>query len=96
MDTVRGYANYGVLAHEKQIIFTAGRPHAQATTSDEVEITLPDGWSAEENKIGGLMICGPAGDYLADEILSSWGDAPVLSWFDGESSHRVELQWRSL
>ena len=94
METFIGYANYGVLSHEKQIIFTTDRPHAQAKVSEEIEISLPDGWTTSENKMGGLMICGSAGDYMADEILSSWGDNPVLSWYDGKNSHRIILEWR--
>lgn len=96
METLKGYSNYGVSAHEKQIIFTAGRPHTQAKVSEEIEISLPDGWTTSESKMGGLMICGPAGDYLADDILSSWGDNPVLRWYDGKSDHRITLQWETL
>ena len=41
--TIKGYANYGVLAHEKQIIFTAYNPDAHADYAEEVEYTIPEG-----------------------------------------------------
>ena len=40
MGKIKGYANYGVLAHEKQVIFTATSKHPHADVSEEVEMEL--------------------------------------------------------
>lgn len=42
MGKIKGYANYGVLAHEKQVIFTATSKHPHADVSEEVEMELPE------------------------------------------------------
>lgn len=92
--TIKGYANYGVLAHEKQTIFTVAAPHPRTKVAEKVEITIPDGWEVSENATGEKLIGTPDGKtYLADEIISSYGDSPVLSWFDGNNSHRIKLNW---
>lgn len=97
MTTIKGYANYGVLAHEKRTIFTVSTPDATATVNEEIEITLPDGWEASENNFGETLINTPEGEtYIASDIISSWGDNPALSWYDGSNSHRITLEWRSL
>ena len=96
MTTIKGFANYGVLAHEKQIIFTISEKHPHATVSEEIEITLPEKWEVSENEFGELLIDTPEGNtYIANYIISSWGDDPVLSWFDGEN-HRITLEWKTL
>lgn len=97
METIKGYANYGVLSHEKQTIFTAGEKNTYAKVSEEIEITLPDGWTGSENQMGETLITSPNGEvYKANEILSSWGDNPVLSWYDGKTNHRITLEWKTI
>ena len=32
---------------------------------------------------------------MADEIISSWEDEPVLSWYD-EENHRITLEWKTI
>lgn len=94
--TIKGFANYGVLAHEKQIIFTISGKHPYATISEEIEIILPDKWEVSKNNFGALLIDTPEGKtYMADEIISSWGDEPVLSWYDGKN-HRIALEWKTI
>ena len=96
MTTIKGFANYGVFAHEKQTIFTISGKHPHATVSEEIEITLPDKWEISKNEFEELLIDTPDGKtYMADEIISSWGDEPVLSWYDGEN-HRITLEWKTL
>ena len=94
MGKIKGYANYGVLEHEKQVIFTAMSKHPHADISEEVEMELPEGWSVAATVAGDLLIESPEGEtWPADKIIDSWGDAPVLSWFDGVKSHRITLEW---
>ena len=95
MNKFKGFANYGVLAHEKETVFTACNAASQAVTSDEIEIMLPDGWEIAENQAEELLICGPAGDFLANEILRSRGDKPMLHWYDGQW-HTIPLEWNEI
>lgn len=96
MTTIKGFANYGVLAHEKQTIFTIPGKHPHATVSEEIEITLPDKWEVSRSESEDLLIDTPEGNtYRADDIISSWDDAPVLSWYDGKD-HRIKLEWKAL
>ena len=96
MTTIKGFANYGVLAHDKQTIFTISEKHPHATVSEEIEITLPDKWEVSRNEFEELLIDTPEGKtYMADEIISSWEDEPVLSWYD-EENHRITLEWKTI
>ena len=97
MTTIKAFANYGVLAHEKQTIFTVSNKHPHATVSEEVEITLPDNWEVSENTYGDLLIDTPEGiTYMADEIISSWGDKPALIWYDGIKTNRIVLEYKDI
>lgn len=93
--TFKGYANYGVLAHENQTLFTAYAPAARADYAEEVEYTIPEGWETSENAAGELLLTlDGKTHYLVQELLSSWGDKPVFVWYDGEKGHRQELEYR--
>lgn len=94
MKEIKGYVNYGVLAHEKQKIFTVSNPHIHAQVSDKIKIFIPADWQISENVFGEIIITGLDGvDYMADEILSSYDDFPVLAWYDGQNSHRLKLDF---
>lgn len=97
MNKIKGYANYGVLAHEKQTIFTISSPHHHASVSEEIVISVPDGWEVSENASGNILIDTPQCEtYMADEIISSRSDAPVLSWYDGKKSSSIPLEWENV
>lgn len=97
MNTIKGYANYGVLAHEYQVKFTVGGPHCHAKVSEEVEITLPEGFTAHINDFGITFIEIPDGTtYTTDEILSSFGGVPVMAWYDGQKNHRVKCSFKEI
>lgn len=93
--TIKGYANYGVLAHEYQILFTAYAPAAHSDYAEEVEYTIPEGWKTSENGAGDLLLTlDGKTSYLVKELLSSWEDKPVFAWYDGEKRHQQELEYR--
>lgn len=97
MEKIRGYANYGVLAHEKKPVFTISNTSAYTTVNEEIEITLPDNWGVCENNFGRKLIVNPDGEtYIADEIISSYGGNPALIWYDGEKEHRIILEWKEI
>lgn len=94
MTTLKAYANYGVLAHEKKTLYTIGGSAETATYSEEVEVILPEGFEVDENVAGGQLITVPGGEtYLANEIFYSSNGCPELSWYDSEQKvHRVKCQ----
>ena len=96
MTTIKGFINNGVTTHEYQNIFTISNPHAYATCSEAIEITLPDGWTIGENQMGAVLIDTPDGTtYTADEIIQSRNNKPVLHWFDGQY-HNIVLDYTTL
>lgn len=54
--TFKGYANYGVLGHKGQTIYTAFNPEATADFSEEVIFTAPKNWETAENEAGELLL----------------------------------------
>lgn len=94
MDKIKGFANYGVLQHEKRTIFTCGAKHPHATASVDVEICLPEGFTAHTNDLGEVLIEIPSGvTYTANDILTSHNNCPVMAWYDGEAGHRVKCDY---
>lgn len=92
-----GFANYGVLTQEKQVVFTAGNPADSAVTSDKVKIELPEGFGCGHNSIQELIITAPNGiDYTASEILWSYGDKPVMIWYEGNDERRAECNYQKI
>ena len=83
MTTLKAFANYGSLAHEKKVLFTVGNPSDTATHSEVVEINLPEGFEIDENAAGEQLITTPDGQvFLASEILTSYADSPAIGWYD--------------
>jgi uncharacterized protein YbdZ (MbtH family) len=82
------------LAHEKSIVFTVGDPHERAATSSKARIAIPEGWQIGENVAGQILLTSPEGVvYLANEAVQSLDDAPALIWHDGQTPHRIALEW---
>lgn len=64
--TVKLYANYGMLSHEKEIVFGT----APAEITDEIMVTLPEGWTTAKNKYDDILYISPWGEtYFLDDIL---------------------------
>lgn len=85
------YKSYGVLAHEYQPVYTAYVPASEIY--DVVNVTLPDGWEEAEGVFGDTLIVSPDGEtYLANKILTNWGDRPALIWYDNRQvRHKILL-----
>lgn len=78
------YDNYGVLAHEKQHVYTTA-PEATAKVSEPFYIILPDAMQPYETAAGEIALSVPNGfnPYLLRELLSTARDGmPVLRWID--------------
>lgn len=91
---VQIYANYGVLAHEYQIIFTANAPHRHSKVSDKITVEIPEEYQPHETTAGeiALHVPGMSWDYLLSEVLGSMDRMPALTWFDSHKTHRVMLR----
>lgn len=94
MATLKAYANYGTLAREKKTLYTVSNPSETATYSEEVEITLPEGFEVDENASGEQLVTTPDGNvFLASEVLGSYAGVPSITWYDSEQKlHREKCQ----
>ena len=83
------YRSFGVMGQELAPVYSAGIPAGEIY--DEIEVTLPDGWSMAENEAMETLLTAPDGTvYLSYEVLSREGDAPALRWYDGDGE-RVQV-----
>lgn len=79
------YDNYGVLAHEKQHVYTAMSPEATAKVSEPFYLIIPDSMSPYITASGEVALSVPDGynPYLLRELLFTGDDGmPVLRWID--------------
>lgn len=84
------YKSYGVIAHEKQPVYTFDNPASEIY--DEISVSIPAGWSIAENAAGETLVESPDGiTYLGNKILSSWGDSPAFCWSDGDADRHIVL-----
>ena len=85
------YKSYGVLAREKQPVYTFDRPASEIY--DAISVLVPDGWSIGENAAGETLVESPDGiTYRGKEILSNWGESPAFRWYDGHADRHVILE----
>lgn len=94
MSILKAYANYGVLGHEKKVVYTAGEPVGTATHSEQISIILPEEFKVDENAAGELLVIVPDGHvFLASEVLGAYTDTPVIAWYDAEQRmHREKCR----
>lgn len=87
---VKIYANYGVLAHEKETVYTTA-PHEHATLSEPVTVTIPDSLNPCTNEAGEILVTLDGTVYRLFEVLANAGDKPVIRWFDGRGYRTISL-----
>lgn len=92
MNTFTAFKNYGVLAAEKKIVWTAGSEHFRATCSDKVTVKIPEGWELFETSTG-LMVEAPWGwIYELNEIMAG-NENPLFIVLDKDGKeHRIKLE----
>lgn len=76
------YANYGLLAHEKQMIFSAA---PLCDIADALRVVVPN--VSGVNAIGDPIITLDGTDYLLGELLTSINDKPTLRLVANGSRH---------
>ena len=88
---VKIYANYGVLAHEKETVYTTV-PHEHATASEPIIINLPASVNPGENEAGEILVDLNGTTYLLAEVLSGTNGDVALKWFDGKNYRFIPLE----
>ncbi len=97
MKTIMAIANYGVLAHEKETVYTFGGNHHHADFSEEVKIDIPDEFRLSRNHLEEYLIDVPTGEtFLLSEILGFKGGCPVIHWQSRNEYHTVPLESREV
>jgi len=88
---IRIYANYGVLAHEKQTVYATYRI---GSCNEPVDVELPDDLDIGYNAADEMLITVDGINYMLDELLDAMPDTerPCLRWYDGHQNHRKELK----
>ena len=76
------YKSYGVLAHEKEPVYTYGNPASEIY--DVVSVEIPETFKPCEAVNDNILVHVGGYDYLINEVLTNVGDAPALGWWDGE------------
>jgi len=88
--TIKACRSYGVLAHEK-------RPFYSLTPAsdiyDEITLVIPDELVYGKNAMDEPILLLNGQKYVLSDILTNWGDEPVLRWYDGDD-HCLTLQTR--
>ena len=75
--SVRLYASYGTLGHEKTPVFTEGLPVSDSYRI--IDVILP--CKAWENNCGQTMVELAGETYLLYEVLTNIGNDPALRWY---------------
>ena len=88
------YANYGVLAHEKETVYTTV-PHEHATHSEPIVIDLPASVNPGENEAGEILVELNGTTYLLSEVLSGTKGDVALKWFDGKTYRYIPVERRT-
>lgn len=81
------YKSYGVLAHEKQPVYTWGAPASDIY--DQITVELP--YCVGANALDEPLLELDGTRYLLGDVLTNWGDSPALAWFDGQSNRHKML-----
>lgn len=91
---VKVYANYGVLAHEKETVYTTA-PHEYATLSEPILIDLPASVNPRENAFGEILVDLSGMTYLLFEVLNGAKGDVALKWFDGKTYRTILVERKS-
>ena len=90
---VKIYDNYGVLAHEKQHVYTTA-PEATAAVSEPFYIIIPEGMHPYVTASSEVALELPDGfnPYLLHEVLATGRDGmPIIHWVDRKGKSQTYL-----
>ena len=86
------YANYGCLAHEKEVVYTTA-PEATATCSEALTVEIPAELAPGLNCLDEVCVSVPGMPwvYPLAVVLGAYAGHPVVTWYDGKTTHRIVL-----
>ena len=84
---IKLYKNYGMLAHDKEPVYTYFIPVAAAYDLVTVDIPQVSGMNEYDEPLVSLG----GRDYPLCDVLSTVDDALVLRWYDGHTYHTIPL-----
>jgi hypothetical protein len=78
MNTIKIYANYGLLAHEKETVFST----TASDSCNAITVQLPENWKAYKSDAG-IFLESPWGwSYTPEEVLQSRNNEPWIFAID--------------
>lgn len=85
---IKIYANYGVLSHEKETVYTYSSK--QSEFCDEMYIEIPEGFKVynHEDGIDIILSTDEGYDYAVDELLKNVGDSPTFAYVGKDGGYR--------
>ena len=84
---IKLYKNYGVLAHEKEPVYTYLNP--ASGVYDRVTVDVPN--IVGVNDYGEYLVSLGGMVYPLSDVLSTVDDEPALRWYDGRSYQILTL-----
>lgn len=84
---IKLYKNYGLLAHEKEPVYTYFIPVVAA--HDLVTVDIPQ--ISGVNEYDEPLVSLDGRDYPLYDVLATVDDAIVLRWYDGKTYHIIPL-----
>lgn len=84
---IKLYKNYGLLAHEKEPVYTYFIPVSAA--HDLVTVDIPQ--ISGVNEYDEPLVSLDGRDYPLYDVLATVDDALVLRWYDGQTYHAIPL-----
>lgn len=86
------YADYGVLAHERQTIYTACNQHVYAKYSERITVEIPDKFNPYVTADGSIALRINGIPYMLDEVLATTAaDNPCIMWYNDSGRHIERL-----
>lgn len=97
MKTIKAIANYGVLAHEKETVYTFKTPHRHADYSEEIEIYVPEEYKISQNYLEEYLIDVPTGEtFILTEILTNKNEKPTIIWQHNNKYYSKNFEWKEI
>lgn len=94
------WANYGTLAHEKEVVYSI----APSEISEAIHVEIPDAYETVSGAIAVTVDPAPYGEpsaLMLQELLGNANqrgeggkipDRPVLRWYDGRRYHQRDIE----
>lgn len=84
---IKLYKNYGVLGHEKEVIYTYFMPASEV--HDRVIVDIPQ--VVGMNSYDEPMVSLDGSNYHLQDVLIAVNNMPALGWYDGQNYHVMIL-----